>query len=129
PLPVAAPEDVDPPAAGHAALVASPAPVALAQAEQVGLPVAAYAGQALQALVRPVEREVEPGLADIAETGVVLLHLGHVRPVVAGQRLDQDVEAAVPRVVGDVLEAAAVPLLLPDHGVGRGRRGQLGADA
>ena len=128
PLVRSPPEDVHPPAAGNAAFRSSPAPVALTQPEQVGLPLAADAGQSLDALVRPVEREVQPGLAGVAEPGVVLLHLGHVPRPAPRQRFDQDVVAAVPRVVGDVLEAGTMALVLPDDVVGLGRGRYLGAD-
>src|SRR6266700_1079829 len=66
-----------PSAAGSTPLSATFAPIALAEREQVALHLAFHPGQALQALVLPVKREVEPGIADIAEAGVVLLHHRH----------------------------------------------------
>jgi len=123
PVAAAAPEHLDPPASRDTALRASPAPVALTQPEQVCLPLPVHARQAFQALIRPVKREVQPGAADIAEVGVVFLHRGHELRAAAAQRFDQHVEAARPRVVRDVLEAAAVAFLLHDHVIVAGRPG------
>jgi len=120
-------EHLDPAAAGPPALRPVPAPVPLAQAEQEGPAVAVGAGEALQPLVEAVQGELEPGAAQVAEAFVVLLDLGH-EALAAGPGLDQDVEAAGGRVVGDVLEAVAAAAGLADQ-AGAVRRCQRGRDA
>ncbi len=70
-------EDLDPASARPPAGFALQAQVALAQAEQERLSRAMDARQALEALVRPMEREVEPRARDVPEAVVVLAHLGH----------------------------------------------------
>jgi hypothetical protein len=96
-------EDVRPAAARPAPVGSAAAPVALAQAEQVGLAAAAQAGEPFQSLVRAVEREVQPPAGLPSECLVELVHLGQVAARMAFHRLDEGEVPLTGRVVGDVL--------------------------
>src|SRR4029453_10670895 len=84
-------------------------------------------GQAVQPLVGPLQREVQPGPPQVPEALVVLLDLGHEAPA-PGLGLDQHVEMPAGGVVGDVLEPGTTTTALADEPVpGRPRR-QPGLD-
>src|ERR1022692_2837622 len=124
----AAVKDLYPPAAGDAALGASFAFVAFAKPKQVAPPIAVHARQALQALVGPVEREVQPCRRHITEVSVVLLHFGHEALRPPGQGFDQHIEAIGLAIVCDVLKSSAVAVVLLDDAVAL-RAQEPGADA
>ena len=84
------------------------------------------AGQALEALVGPLQRDVEPSRRQRPQVAVELVDLGH-EPGPAPHRLDQKEEPPVGRVVGDVLVADRA-VRLPDQRRPRVARAQPRVD-